>query len=150
MEKIKYIVLLSLLVISGCSTVPYEKLELDTTSNFTTPEKGKAGVYVYQWNIGVISSMFDVDFEIKGYPELPVNTGEYGYFEVSPGYHEFKYSGGLWDSYEKILFEEGENYFFRAFLFHASDNAYLVRNQKEIDEAKENISSGRYELYTVD
>lgn len=37
---------------------------------------------------------------VKGYPELSLNTGEYGYFEVLPGSYEYKLSGGIFKQYE--------------------------------------------------
>ena len=47
-------------------------------------------------------------------------------------------------------FDPNTNYFFRAAIFQFSDAIYLNRDQKEIDEAKVNILSGRYEINTKD
>ena len=138
------------MLFTGCAVVPYEDLNLDTTSNFKSPPDGVAGIYVYQWKTGILGAGFDVDFEIKGYPELSLNTGEYGYFQVSPGDYEYKFSGGLFDQYIPVKFEANQNYFFRAFLFNMSDGAVLIRDQVEINEAKKNILSERYEEHTVD
>lgn len=129
---------------------PYEDLNLDTTSNFRTPSEGKSGIYVYQWKTGVLGAIADVDFQIKGEPTLSLNTGEYGYFELAPGDYEYKLNGGLIDQYIPVSFEAGENYFFRAALVNFSDVAYLVRGQEEIEAAKKNIASGRYELHDKD
>lgn len=47
----KWIVFFLLLTLFGCSSrVPYQDRGLDTTTNISTPTKGKAGVYVYQFN----------------------------------------------------------------------------------------------------
>jgi hypothetical protein len=138
------------LVVSGCSITPYEQLNLDTTTDFRKPEEGMAGVYAYQWKTGVIGALFDVDFEIKGFPAVTLNTGEYGYFEAPPGEYEYKLSGGIFKQYVPVKLEANKNYFFRASLLNASDHAYLVRDQKEIDEAKKNILSNRYEWHDVD
>lgn len=143
-------VLLLAVMISGCAVTPYEQLNLDTTSEFTVPEKGKAGVYVYQWKTGVIGALFDVDFEIKGFPEVSLNTGEYAYFEATPGEYEYKLLGGIFKQYIPVKLEQDKNYFFRAYLRNASDHAVLVRDQKEIDEAKKNISTKRYQPHDVD
>lgn len=138
------------LLVSGCSMTPYEDLNLDTTSNFKSPSEGMAGVYVYQWKSGIFGAGFDVDFEIKGQPVISLNTGEYGYMEVEPGAYEYKLMGGIFKQYVPVTFEADENYFFRAQLSNASDTAVLGRNQLEIDSAKRNISSGRYEIHDKD
>jgi hypothetical protein len=49
-----------------------------------------------------------------------------------------------------VKFEVGQNYFFRAALVNLSDLTILVRDQQEIDDAKKNIISGRYEWHDVD
>jgi len=144
------LVLLSLLFLTGCTFTPYKELNLDTTSNFKTPEIGNAGIYVYQWKRGIIGAAFDVDFEIKGSPVISLNTGEYGYFEITPGEYEYKSNGGIFELYSTVEFEANKNYFFHAFLSNLHDNAYLVRSQTEIDEAKKNIVTGRYELHDKD
>ncbi len=140
----------SALLASGCTMTPYEQLNLDTTSSFKKPSEGMSGVYVYQWKSGIIGAGLDVDFEIKGQPTISLNTGEYGHLEVQPGEYEYKTLGGIVQQYIPITFEPNENYFFRAALSNFSDVAYLVRSQNEIDDAKHNIESGRYEIYSKD
>ena len=93
--------------------------------------------------------MMEVNFELKGQPKLALNTGEYGYDEVLPGKYEYKLQG-FPDLYLAVEFEANKNYFFRAALLNASDAAYLVRDQEDIEAAKKNISGGRYELHNVD
>lgn len=134
----------------GCAVVPYEKLNIDTTSNFRNPTSDKAGIYVYQWKSGILGAGMDVNFEIKGQPKLSLNTGEYGYMEVPPGEYEYKLIGGLVPTFLPVKFKAGQNYFFRAALANFSDHSFLVRDQSEIDEAKRKISSGWYERYDVD
>lgn len=136
--------------LSGCATVPYEQLQLDTTTNFRKPSPNKAGVYVYQWKTGFIGAALDVKFEIRGLPTIALNTGEYGYAEVEPGSYEYKVLGGIFPTFIPVRFEAGKNYFFRAALSSAQDVSFLVRDQTEIDEAKANILSGRYEPYDAD
>lgn len=143
-------VLLALLILSGCVTQTYEELNLDTTSNFTVPSKGKAGVYVYQWKTGIFLSALDVGFEIKGEPEIFLNTGEYAYMEVDSGDHQYKLIGGLFPQHLPIKFSEGQNYFFRAVLKNGTDRGLLILDQAEIDAVKRNITTGRYEPNTVD
>lgn len=144
-----YIALLTMFIV-GCSVTPYEQLNLDTTSNFKSPSEGKSGVYVYQWKRGVIGAAFDVDFEIKGHPKVSLNTGEYAYFELAPGSYEYLFAGGLIEQYAPVKFAPGQNYFFRAYLLNASDYAALIRDQEEVDAAKRNILSGRYEHHIAD
>lgn len=135
----------------GCAAVPYEQLKLDTTTNFRVPSPEKSGIYVYQWKSGIYAAGRDVDFEIKGQPKISLNTGEYGYFEVSPGEYEYKWTGGmLGKQYFPIKFQANQNYFFHAYLLNFTDRANLIKEQAKIDEAKQNILSGRYELYDVD
>lgn len=136
--------------LAGCASVPYEQLKLDTTSNFQKPTADKAGIYVYQWKSGILGAAMDVNFEIKGQPKLPLNTGEYGYFEVAPGEYKYKVIGGLAPTFIPVKFDAGQNYFFRAVLVNFSDRSFLIRDQREINEAKENILSGRYKLHHVD
>lgn len=144
------LIIISVMLFTGCTVIPYEQLNLDSTSNFKSPKDGQAGIYVYQWKSGIFGAGSDVDFEIKGYPELPLNTGEYGYFEVLPGDYEYKLSGGVFEQYAPVKFEANQNYFFRAFLLNFSDHSVLIRDQAEINEAKENVANGHYEEHSVD
>lgn len=148
---LKYIATLAIVSgLAGCAAIPYEQLKLDTTSNFRKPPAEKAGIYVYQWKTGVLFALMDVNFEIKGQPRIALNTGEYGYLEVPPGEYEYKLSGGLAQTFFPVKFEAGQNYFFRAIYINFSDHSFLVRDQREIDEAKRDILSGRYEKHDVD
>jgi hypothetical protein len=146
----RFVTLLIATALTGCASVPYEELNLDTTTNFKSPSNGQAGVYVYQWKRGIIGSLTDVTFEIRGQRKIALNTGEYGYLELAPGQYEYKFSGGLSPTFFPIKLELGRNYFFRAFLFQFTDYSVLIRDQQEINEAKENIGSGRYEPHDVD
>lgn len=134
----------------GCATTPYKKLNLDTTSNFNSPATGKVGVYVYQWKTGILGAGSDVNFEIKGQKKIPLNTGEFGYLELPPGDYQYKIIGGFSPTFVPINLEENKNYFFRAFLLSFRDHAILVRDQQEIEDAKNNILNGRYEPYDID
>ncbi|MFT6920102.1 MAG: hypothetical protein ACJA2G_002750 [Cognaticolwellia sp.] len=141
-----------LLAASGCAStrIPYEELGLDTTTDFNTPSEGKAGIYVYQFKTGIFRATLDVGFEIKNSPEVFLNTGEYLYFEIAPGEYEYKSKGGLLKRYLPVKVEANQNYFFVAWLQRLSDNAILVTRQKEINAAKRNILSKRYEEASVD
>ena len=145
-------ILLSSLILAGCAGTPYKELNLDTSSRLTTPiNKELSGIYVYQWKTGFIGAALDVDFEIKGEPVITLNTGEYAYFEIKPGQYEYKLAGGLFGKiYAPVEFEPNKNYFFSAQLQMGGDTVGLVRDQLEIDEAKENILTGRYEIYSED
>lgn len=138
------------LFLTGCAVTPYKDLNLDTTSDFKYPPKGMSGVYVYQWKSGILGALLDVNFQIKGQPAIPLNTGEYGYLELAPGRYEYKAISGLHNIYLSADFEANKNYFFRAQLSGFSDYAELIRDQKEIDEAKKNIATGRYEIFNLD
>ena len=142
------LLLIGFTILAGCTTTPYKELNLDTTSNFKTPEKGKSGIYVYQWKRGIIGALFDIDFSIKGLPEVSLNTGEYAFYEVEPGNYE--YSGGSLDKYKPVTFEADQNYFFRAFMLFGTGFAAIIRDQEEIEDAKLYILSGRYEHHLVD
>jgi hypothetical protein len=147
----KFVVpLLFTAVLSGCASVPYEELNLDTTSNISSPSKGKAGIYVYQWKRGPLGAISDVDFEINGETKISLNTGEYGYFEIEPGDYKYKLAGGLFPQQLPVHFSDNENYFFRAYILQFTDHSVLIREQSEIDAIKKNITGGRYELYSVD
>ncbi|MGB0219366.1 MAG: DUF2846 domain-containing protein [Sinimarinibacterium flocculans] len=154
MEKVPSITFTASLMIAtclcGCAITPYEQLGLDTTSGFRAPPSDKAGVYVYQWKSGIVGAGMDVDFELSGQPTIALNTGEYGYMEVPPGEYQYKLIGGLGPVFVPVTFLAGQNYFFRAALVNFSDQVVLVRDQHEIDAAKQNIASGRYEYHDVD
>lgn len=144
------IALMMVFGIAGCAVVPHEQLRLDTTSHFRTPPPDRAGIYVYQWKSGILGAAADINFEIKGQRKISLNTGEYGYLELYPGDYEYKLFGGLAPLFIPVKFESGQNYFFRAILINFSDQSFLIRDQQEIDEAKKNIVTGRYELQDVD
>lgn len=143
-------ILMSVVLFTGCTVIPYKELNLDTTSNFKSPKDGKVGIYVYQWKTGILGAGSDVSFEIKGSPVLSLNTGEYGYFELPPGDYEYKLSGGLFTQYIPVTFEANQNYFFRATLMNFTDQSFLITDQVEINAVKDNILTGRYEEHTVD
>ena len=109
-----------------------------------------SGIYVYQWKSGILGAAVDVNFQIKGQPAIPLNTGEYGYLELAPGRYEYKALGGFHNLYFPEDFEADKNYFFRAQLSNFSDSIGLIREQKEIDEAKKYIATGRYEIFNLD
>ena len=136
-------------MLAGCTATPYKERNLDTTSNFKLPEKGKSGVYVYRYKT-FLGRAIGVDFKIKGVPEATLNVGEYIYFEVEPGNYEYLSSGGLIQKYIPVNFEEDQNYFFRVFLLFQSDTAVLVGDQKEIEDAKNDILSRKYERRLLD
>lgn len=138
------------LFLTGCTVIPYKDLNLDTTSDFKSPTKGMSGIYVYQWKSGILGAAVDVNFQIKGQPAIPLNTGEYGYLELAPGRYEYKALGGFHNLYFPEDFEADKNYFFRAQLSNFSDSIGLIREQKEIDEAKKYIATGRYEIFNLD
>lgn len=144
------VVLLIPIALSGCASIPYEELRLDTTSNFRMPAPDRAGIYVYQWKQGILGAAMDVHFEIQEQPTIALNTGEYGYFELPPGDYKYKLSGGWTKTFIPVRFEAGQNYFFRAALINFSDVSFLIRDQLEIDDAKKNITGGRYEWHAID
>ncbi|MEZ8065183.1 hypothetical protein [Vibrio sp. FF145] len=150
------VILLAVAALSGCTTVSqtYEGLGLDTTSSFSKPSEGKAGVYVYQYKTGIFGSYADVDFELKQgnrtVKEIALNTGEYGYFEVDPGGYSYKFNGGLFPQFADVKFLPNENHFFRGSILQGADFIIFDTNQNEINQAKFNIMRGRYELNTID
>ncbi|MAM86830.1 MAG: hypothetical protein CME36_05895 [unclassified Hahellaceae] len=148
----RFSVAASVLLFAGCAVLqPYEELNLDTTSNFRKPTKGKAGIYVYQLKTGPLGAMADVTFEIRGYPEVPLNTGEYAYFEIDPGEHQYEQiGGGMLGNDASMTFKANENYFFQTELRTFTDHAYVVVTQNEVNAVKANILSGYYEEASVD
>ncbi|MCY6412205.1 DUF2846 domain-containing protein [Acinetobacter sp. VNH17] len=149
-KKLALITLVSLFFV-GCAAVPYEQLKLDTTTNFRVPSPNMSGIYVYQWKSGIYGAGRDVEFEIKGQPTISLNTGEYGYFEVSPGEYEYKWTGGiLGKQYFPVKFEANKNYFFHAYLLNFTDRANLIKEQQKIDEVKKDILNGKYEVHNAD
>lgn len=149
--KIKITILsLAIASISGCASTSYHDRNLDTLSNMTKPSENKAGIYVYQVKSGIIGAAVDASFSIKGQPEVTLNTGEYAYFEIPPGEYEYRLSGGLFQNYIPFEARAGQNYFFAASMQAFRSSSNLVIDQRLIDEAKNNIKTGRYELNTVD
>jgi hypothetical protein len=144
------IILVSAVLLTGCTSIPYKELNIDSTTNFKFPKTGQAGIYVYQWKTGIYGALTDVECKIKGFPGLSLNTGEYGYYEIPPGDYEYRFTGGLIHQYEPVTFEANQNYFFRAALAYFSYFCLLITDQSKIDNAKKNILSGHYEEHTVD
>lgn len=148
----RFLIAASVMLFAGCAVLkPYEELNLDTTSNFKTPTKGMAGIYVYQLKTGPLGAMVDVTFEIRGYPAVPLNTGEYAYFEVKPGTYKYEQTGGgILGTDASMTFKANENYFFQARFDGFTDFATVVITQREIDAVKANILSRYYEEASVD
>ncbi|GAA4094847.1 DUF2846 domain-containing protein [Zhongshania borealis] len=147
----KYIAILILaFVTSACSVVPYDELNLDTTTNAKRPNAGMAGIYAYQWKSGILGAHFDARFKITGQPIIKLNTGEYGYFQIPAGNYEYRSLAGIIPKHRDITFKAGQNYFFRLSNSMTSTSTFLIRDQDEIDATKEKINSGWYELNTLD
>lgn len=147
----KYFAILAcLLLTTACTVVPYNELNLDTTSNTTKPDAGMAGIYAYQWKSGILGAHFDARFKIKDHPIMKINTGEYGYMQLPAGTYEYRAVSGLLPRYREVELEAGQNYFFRSSNSTFSTTTFLISDQDEIDSAKEKIRTGHYELNTID
>ena len=150
------LIIISIVLVTGCAQyVPYEDLNLDTTSNFNSPTEGKAGIYFYQskYNFvdGIAANLTDASFSIKGHPKEFLNTGEYGYFELLPGDYEYVLSGGVpYDINSHVKLKANHNYFFLISGDYLGSSAHLERNQDNINEIKEFLLNGDYEKNTVD
>lgn len=142
-----FIALICVAMITGCAVSPKPHVD---TSWYTQPSEGKAGIYVYQWKTGIHGAISDVKFVLNDQVMTKLNTGEWDYFEVSPGVYEFRLFGGPFPQTEDLTFEAGKNYFFQAALANAMDMVLPVYNEEDIREAIENIKSGRYEKADVD
>lgn len=140
-----FFILFSLLFI-GCVTLSPPP----DMSGYKAPTQGTAGVYFYQWNIGIIGSYSDVRFVLDGETLGKINTGEYLYFEVPAGKHKYRYKGGFIPQSTEIDFIAGQNYFFRGAIFMAQDYVNLIRDTKEIQKAIKNIEDGTYEPGNTD
>lgn len=109
-----------------------------------------AGYYFYQWKTGIFGALSDVKFVMNDEVLGSINTGEWLYFEVPAGPHEYVWNGGIIPQSTEMEFHEGSNYFFRGFLSTGSDTVSYVDDEQEINETIENIKSGRYERGNAD
>lgn len=134
-------------LISGCATT--DQVLVDTT-HYSTPTKGKSGIYFYQWKTGFLGAASDVRFILDGKVLGAINTGEWLYFEADPGPHKYRLQGGFLPSELPITFKEGHNYFFAGALRSGIENVVWVNDERRISEAFENIKIGRYEKGDID
>ena len=107
-------------------------------------------MYFFQWKSGVFLSYSDVKFVLDGESLGQINTGEWLYFEVPAGKHEYVVVGGIHQFKGNFDFVEGHNNFFRGFINNGIDHVQLIQDEPSIREAIENIESGRYERGDID
>ena len=131
----------AVIYLTGCAVPP--KPVIDMTS-YSTPSKGTAGVYFYQWKTGFLGAAFDAKFIVDGKVLGAINTGEYMYFDVPAGQRKYRAYDGLISSLDMdFQFVENQNYFFRG---HPgiTGSVYWINEPLELTAAAENIRSGRY------
>ena len=117
-------------------------------SSYSKPTPGMAGVYFYQWKTGILGAASDVKFVLDGQIRGSINTGEWLYFEVPEGKHNYRLIGGLFPGEIEHQFTAGQNYFFRGVLSSFTDTVLWVNDAVAIDETVSNIKSGRYKKKT--
>jgi len=140
LKKVKFVLLLLLLLISGCVKIPPPDM-----SWYSTPKKGYSGVYFYQYKTGLLGSGFDVKFILDETMTMAkINTGEWAYFEVPAGNHKYRFRGGIVPLHFELDFVENQNYFFRGMLLDFFDQVTLTKDTVEIKEVIRNIESGHY------
>jgi len=134
-------------LLSGCMTVPFEPTKLVDTSWYSKPSEGNAGIYFYQYKSGIWGAAYDVGFKLDGEVLGKINTGEWLYFEVPAGIHEYYSTITL---NRELNFIAGQNYFFRGGVDGFTSNVVLVIDEPANNRALKNIESGRYEHGDVD
>lgn len=100
-------------IISGCASTPLASVEEDQLrKEFSTPEEGMAGIYIYRPSIFIgdaVTREIKLDGNFIG--KLKVNT--YLYQEVSSGEHILATESSIDFNEIKTIFNPGENYFFK-------------------------------------
>lgn len=134
-------------IASGCAT--NGNMPMGSTQ-FTKPTDGMTGIYFYQWKKGIIGAAYDVRFVLDDKVLGQINTGEYMYFEVSPGVHKVRILHGLSSFHLPVEFKADMNYFFRGHISGFSQNVIWVNDDIEIQEVVKNIKSGWYEAGDLD
>lgn len=138
-------IILAFLLLTGCA-LPKAPHYIDT-SDYSVPTQGMAGVYYYSWKTGIYGAGYDVKFEVDDIVYSTINTGEWDYFEMKPGTHDIPMT---WHTTIPVTMVAGTNYFFRGYITNFSPFIVTTYNEKEIQEALENIRSGHYEQANVD
>ena len=136
------LLLLFPILLFGCS---YTAPPPPDMSWYKAPAQGTAGIYLYQWKVGILGSYSDVRFILDKQTLGKINTGEYLYFEVPAGKHKYRYKGGIIPQYAELDFIAGQNYFFRGVICLGSDLIVLIKDEDEINKTIKNIESGKYE-----
>jgi hypothetical protein len=148
-----FVLLFCVGLFAGCATktvVPPKATPQIDTSSRSTPVVGMSGIYFYQWKSGVFGSGHDVSLVIDGKDLGGINTGEWLYFEIPAGTHKYKMVGGPVPIDVEVNFEAGRTYFFRGKVRNFMSEVFLMQNIEEIQEAFQNIQTGRYKKRSND
>lgn len=127
------LILFSILLITGCSSIPMASIEEDTkTKNFNPPSKGMSGIYIYRNSF--IGQALKKELKINDEKIGRSANKVYFYKEVTPGEHELSTKSEF--GYKKINFTavSGEKYFFRQYIkmgvFSGSSDIKAVSEEK--------------------
>ena len=110
MKKIVWLVVVSVLLLGGCATVPMASVEDDTTRKmFSSPSEGASGLYIYRNTSfgGALKKSLYTDGELIG--ETAPMT--YFYKQVQPGDHKLSTESEFSNNDLMLKTESGKNYF---------------------------------------
>lgn len=147
-KSVRVLFIIFALILSGCG-IQQTATTIDTTTNFTTPEAGYAGVYFFRWKINSGTLIGDTDIVINGKKIAELYDGEYLYLELPrKEYTVLMLAGALYPDIEKkFIFEPGRNYFFRVGTEHGFEAAAEITSDSQIIDAQNGIKSKYKRIY---
>ena len=115
MIKLAWSVVVSVLLLGGCATVPMASIEDDKArKEYSAPSEGTSGLYIYR-NMsfgGALKKALYIDGELIG--ETAPMT--YFYKQVRPGDHNLSTESEFSENDLILQIESGKNYFIRQYI----------------------------------
>lgn len=109
------IVVLGLMVLTGCASVPMASQQQDELNKaFADPSSGKAGLYVYRNSF--VGKALKKTISFDGVVIGETANKVYFYKEISPGSHTLSTESEFSDNSVSFEAEEGKNYFARQYI----------------------------------
>jgi protein involved in sex pheromone biosynthesis len=107
--------MVSLLLLSGCASVPMASKEADSSlKQFVTPNESKAGLYVYRNSL--VGQALKKSISLDGVVIGETANKVYFYKEITPGNHTLATESEFSDNSIDFKADGGKNYFARQYI----------------------------------
>lgn len=135
---IKSLLFSIIVFLAGCqSSIPVDM------SSYSKPAPGYSGIYFYQ-NGWPTPQWYCIEYVLDGEVMGCISNKEWIYLEVSAGEHVYREHGGLFPSFKKFQFIEGQNYFFLGQKQSFHDLVSWMNFDWEIDRVVGVMKDGSY------